>query len=686
MRYFVAGLTVLMLLAAPVDAKEEYNVDFTVGWGGCYRPLRWTPVQVNVSTVKLEEPYQGTVTISAQQDDLNRLVIHHPVVISPDVPLRLPLATKFAFGASNCVVRIRDEKGRSRFSAEYGLWDVQGGSRPIVPVTRDALLIGVVGRAAGRRGLHLTALERWSRCEVPARREEGRVYVRQKMLYQLPWDWTGYDALDLLVLFDPDWTGMKPDQARAIAEWVRGGGRALIVLGANPLPESHPVASLIPFRLGKPRKLTLDEWSLGSLGYGSQSPAEVTCWPLEGRPPFGWRLSHGQDPVPLFAEGPAGFGRVGVLPFDASLGASPDGPSAEQASRFWVKRMDGLLGRRGIEFAGRRYVDRDSGEYWHYELGESAEAANSVLEHLLRIPELRPMSIWVVILLLVGLAVLLGPVDYFVLKKLDRLPLTWVTSGAIIAVFSVAAYYGVEALRAGQMQVRAVSVLDAVQGAGARETLYAGIFAPRSDDYKLGGLDRRQWWSAAAPTQDTYLYGHGSGIGGRHVYCYQADGGNLPYSLPINIWSMQCLVCEAPVAEVPLSATVRRNGDTAEVHIVNRADATIRRGRVRVSSSRWMLLDTVPAGGERTFRGPLRRGGGWSMRGTYGDLDRDAGYFTPPVRNRTDALEKLLDQGAAVVCVEYDLSEVPFDVTGRLAACDHVRLVRLVVLPEEAEP
>jgi hypothetical protein len=392
-----------------------------------------------------------------------------------------------------------------------------------------------------------------------------------------------------------------------------------------------------------------------------------------------------QGVLPLFAEGPVGFGRVGVLPFDVSLQASPEKATAQQASRFWASRMDGLLGRRKIEATDRRYGRYDEGDYWHYELGESAEAANSVLEHLLRIPELRPMSIWVVILLLVGLAVLLGPVDYFVLKKLDRLPLTWVTSGAIIAVFSVAAYYGVEALRAGQMQVRAVSVVDAVQGGTAREAMYAGIFAPRSDDYKLSNLGRHEWWSAAAPTQSSYLYSHDTGIGGRHVYCFQADGGNLPYSLPINIWSMQCLLREAPLTEAPLSATVRRDGGTVEVRIVNHADAPIRRASVRVSGSRWMLLDTVPAGGERTFRGSLRRGGDWSMRDAYAGFNRDAGYFTPPTQARTDALERLLAQGAAVVCAEYELSDVPFDVSGRMADCNHVRLVRLAVLPEEME-
>ena len=85
------------------------------------------------------------------------------------------------------------------------------------------------------------------------------------------------------------------------------------------------------------------------------------------------------------------------------------------------------------------------------------------MDHLYNISEMRPLSIWWVILLLGTLAVLLGPVDYKILKRLDRLPLTWLTCTFWIVLFSVGAYYGVRALRGGKLQMRVVSVLDGIE-------------------------------------------------------------------------------------------------------------------------------------------------------------------------------------------------------------------------------
>ncbi len=74
--------------------------------------------------------------------------------------------------------------------------------------------------------------------------------------------------------------------------------------------------------------------------------------------------------------------------------------------------------------------DRDTSnqDFHSYAPGLEQESTGRILDYLYAIDEMRPLSIGWVVLLLVLLAVLLGPVDYLVLKRLDRLPLTWVTS------------------------------------------------------------------------------------------------------------------------------------------------------------------------------------------------------------------------------------------------------------------
>ncbi|MGC9454056.1 MAG: hypothetical protein ACP5HU_04255 [Phycisphaerae bacterium] len=691
MRYWTAGLIALTLLTAPLGADDEkYQVQFQVGWGGCYRPMHWTAVQVDITCENLQEPYQGFVRLSADQDELNTLIIRHPVVISPNTTLRLPLATKFAFGASDCEVSIEDDRSRRRFRQSWDLWNYGHGMQSIQPVGLNELLIGVVEYG----GFGLGTLSDRSRCIHPYG-SDGRVFVKHKQLDVMPWDWTGYDTLDALVLYNPDWVSMKPHQAEAVAEWVRGGGHLMVVLGSNPLPARHPVASLIPYRIGSSRRVQLAAETLEQLGFAKRPSqgAAVTIWPLEGESPSGWTQIVSGPGLPLVATGPAGFGRVSVLPFSPqSLQAAIDN-NAESKARFWVARLNELLsGKRSIEYSSSE-PSHYSSDMHYYELGESSGAVNSVLEHLLSIPELRPLSIWVVVLLLLGLAVLLGPVDYLVLKKLDRLPLTWITSGATIVVFSVGAYYGVEALRAGKMQVRAVSVIDSVDGRSAWKTVYAGIFAPTSDDYVPEGLSDNEWWSAVSPTRSDTLYSYGHASVTRRLYCIQSDGSNRPSSVPINIWSMQCLLCEASTDEIPVEATVTVNGDHAEVVIVNHADVPITGGQVRVSSTRWLPLGEVPAGGQRTFSSTLRRGGYWesSHATPYGYTGPPAisrviasSFRTPPTQPRTEAFERMLEAGTSVVCVQYRRPDVWFDISGRSGEGDHLQIVRLAVQPKEA--
>jgi hypothetical protein len=202
---------------------------------------------------------------------------------------------------------------------------------------------------------------------------------------------------------------------------------------------------------------------------------------------------HGADEG-IFAHGPVGFGRVGVLAFDpAVLG----GPQAENLAPFWMEFTKPFLDRGAL--AAKPAASQED-EGYDYGYDETADSSNAVLTYLLDIPEMEPISILWVVGLLMTLAVVIGPVDYLILRKRDRLPLTWLTFAVYIGLFSVLAFFGVKALRAGDTQLRAVSVRDAVEGQEHRwASCYSGIFASDTDDYKLSGLEKSQWWSAIAP-------------------------------------------------------------------------------------------------------------------------------------------------------------------------------------------
>jgi hypothetical protein len=680
--------------------------------------MEWTPVEISISS-SLTEPFAGSLTISAQQDGLNTLSIAHTFVLTPDIPLPVPLVTKLAFGADKCTVRIEDRRGRTRWHHDFELWDFSSRIRSLTAVGESDLLVGLVGR----RKFGLLQLPQQSVCKSD--RGMGKVYLKDKIARMVPWDWTGFVCLDLLVLYDPDWSLFSENQLNAIVQWVSNGGRLLLVLGSRPLDRGNPIAQMLPFEFQQAKQTTIASETLRNWRLNAGEPEDVVCWALKPRPDARLYETDGTEGEGcLFGTGYVGFGRVGVLAFDPSTMMNKQ---KVNSARFWVGRMGAVLEDSHIpsEFATaeqmretrrrpRREVYRGLSSRRSIELGENAEERpgdrrmeqmyniglaqfgnNAVMGYLYSISELRPLSIWWVIILLALLAALLGPVDYKVLKRMGRLPLTWVTCSLWIILFSVGAYYGVHALRSGRMQLRVVSVLDGVERSNyAWSTSYCGLFAPYSDAYRLKGLGDHQWWSGIAPVEE-HLYAYGRQIGSRKIYCFQHDGGNLPYSLPINIWTMQCLLNESPAEQVPISAEVQQRGDQLIVSITNLSETPIKKGHVLLDNNRALVFGSVGANSTSEFSGVLRRWTGWDydirqyVGGGYyyGDSGRqsqfknETAYSAQGCLQRTQTIKAYLAHGAAVVCAEFDQAPISFGVKGRSCNYNHIQLVRLVVFP-----
>jgi len=674
---------------------SPFNVDFFCGWGGCYRPMEWTPVEIGIGST-LTKPFDGAITLSAPQDGLNTLNVTHRFVLTPDLYLRLPLVTKFAFAADRCSVSLIDAKRRRTVWQErYDLWGRSTQSRMLKAVMDNDLLIGHVGGSK----FGLLRLPKETICKSRTG-SGGKVYLGDKLPRMVPWDWTGFVSLDVLILYDPDWSQFNPRQLDAIAQWVSNGGRLLLVLGTHPLSANNPIAQLLPIEALQAKQVTVDSQSLDKWGLESDETETVTCWPL--RPKSGAHLCEVENPNAddcLFATGYAGFGRVGVLAFDPSTLTDRQKASS---SKFWVGRIMAVIKddrvrtgeplrtiqlTGGGSSSGSRNTNR-------YEITPAQGASNLVMNYLYK--GIRPLSIWWVILLLTALAVLLGPLDYIVLKRKGRLPLTWLTCTFWIVSFTVGAYYGVQFLRSGDMELRVVSVLDGIDNdTGAWSTSYCGLFAPRSDDYRFTGLKKNQWWSGIAPTQQS-LYSYQQRGTARSIYCGQDDGGNRPESLPVSIWTIQCLLNEAPLERLPFTAKVERDGEEITVKIFNESDAAIKSGYVLFDYRRGIRFDEeVPPHSDKEFRSRLSALTAWQSNdinryrnsyrgsGNPGTLKRQDAFFAQGSIRRTQAIDAYLAHGAAVVCAEYDQAPVSFAVDARSCNYDHIQLVRLVVFPKE---
>jgi hypothetical protein len=727
-----SGWLILLALAAACGAavttgaasgadRNPFNVDCDIGWQGCYRPMGWAPVDVNIAST-LKEPFEGVLTVSVQQDEITAMRVTHRFVLTPDVPVWVPLAARLSFGVMECRAAIQDAHDRTVWENTYGLWNQQTGKQSLTAVMPGQLLIGVSGRMGFDFGLrHLSqgaSATEPGRSSPPRRRGPrggqaappdtagGKVYVKERLQRRLPWDWAPYQSLDLLILCDPEWTALAPQQSEAIAQWVSGGGRLLVILGSHPLPRDHRLAKLLALEPGEARLVTLPENVLRAWGAEGRETASVAAWPLDRPPAWGWKTEDHGTGRPLFAWGPVGFGKAGVLAFDpTALG----GAQGKNLAPFWVHHLALVLDSPTIsQGPPGDEDDSDDGRAYLYAGGKPAMATDNVLVFLLDIPELRPISIVWVMLLLLGMAVVIGPVDYFILKRRDRLPLTWLTFTVYIVAFSLLAYFGVKALRSGNSQFRAATVIDCVDGsAGAWRCSYSGIFASESDDYRLSGLARGQWWSALAPSAGRGFYG-GPQRSARSMISAQGDGGNLPTYLPISIWSMQCLMTEEVCGDVPLAADLRcsvhnlvnspsANWMNISGTIENRSDTPIRGGTIRVHEDRILRFGAIPAHGRLAVEGSVGTGRSWATPDPEStDSSRSPWRSAPPISlsegdlfhaegslNRTRAILDRLKQGAAVVCAEYEGAPLPYGLAGRSHDVLNRQWVRLLVIPKE---
>jgi len=716
-RIVTAILCVLVWAGCLHAAKEiEFDATFECGWAGYSRPMEWTPVEIGI-TSDLKEPFAGTFTLGARQDGLNTLNVSQSFVLTPDVSHSISLVSKFAYGAAESEMVIRDDHGRPRWRRSRTMWDFSPQNRLLRAVHEQDMLIGLIG--PGQFGL--MRLPKETACI--SRRGQGLVYVGAMRPQAAPWDWTGYVSLDLLVLCDPDWSLLKSQQAQAICEWITNGGCTLLVLGRHPLPQGSPLKAAIPWEIGEPRQVQLASDAIRGWGLDPQQTETVTGWPLSLKQgeEFAGRITPGTES--LLGTGRIGFGRVAVLAFDPGqfsdsqlsrtaafwtrlIGSCIDGASSASVGSAppEVRAQMAAAGRgRSIILAGSQSGPAgrpNPGAYDNrFRIGVAQSAANHVMNYLFELRQMQPLSIWWVILTLTSLAVLLGPVDYWVLKRLDKQPYTWLTSTAWIAIFTVGAYFGVQWLRAGSMELRAVTVLDGIADSNCVwATSYAGVFAPRSDEYQLEGLAPNQWWSGIAPMQEE-IWAQQHEAGARQIYCRQADGGNLPVSLPISIWTVQSLLCEWTPKAMPFSAVLSRRDGGIAVEIANNSASDIQMGCILFGDS-CADLGPIPAHSTRQFAMRTRPFRLWSSQvspfsgrqgpNMYAEIElprmpmvfhgvADNIFFAQGCLERTLGMYTSLDSETAVVCVMFDKAPAPFTVKGRSYDVNHIQYARQLV-------
>lgn len=308
----------------------------------------------------------------------------------------------------------------------------------------DASLIGVL--SAGELGIPALNRSGQPANSHVVRLDADTLPVRAALL----------EHYDVIALSRFDTATLSKEQLQALEAWVGKGGTLLLAGG----PEWRRTFAGLPPALVPVAVTGAGDTDLAPLGALVDKPLKGTGPVSQGRLLRGQALAKSGDTV-LLAQEKVGAGKVVYLAADPDLEPLAAWPGqgdlyarfagSSRAARFdWGGDMDGMM-------AGA----------------------------LQRIPGLGLPAVSTVALLLVGYLLLVGPVNYIVLKRMDRREWAWL-SVPLISVLFVGAVYGLSVGRRTPLLSHIITVTELAPGTGtgAMKT-YVGLYAPSQNSLSV---------------------------------------------------------------------------------------------------------------------------------------------------------------------------------------------------------
>ena len=562
-RNIVLFLAVVALPAAALaqDLQPPKIVGVRVGIDDRYKAGLWT--QVEVTLLGGSETLTGELSVIVPDGDgvPGRATTPpgKPCQVLPGRPNVVRLISRFGrvysdlkaeFRVDGRVVASRTFDAASQADDEHFLPAIEG---PKLIVSVGATSLGVA--EAGKLG----SLD--PECQP--------VVARVSDIERLPTQWCGYEGVDAVILSTsrPEIFGkLAANNARveALDQWVRMGGRLVLCVGKEGnamLAEGLPLRRFAPGRFEK--RGLLHETGAIETYCGSRKPASEAAG---GKVAMSMsRLVDIQGVVeasdngqPLVIRTARGFGQVIFVAVDLD-----QLPLSE-----WSDRP--MLVARLLDMPTSRVEEpKEDASMMRPGYGDLSGQLRSALD---RFSGVRLVPFWLVAGLIIVYILLIGPGDYFFLRKVvGRMEWTWLTFPAIVGLVCVGAYVLAYRLKGDQLRVNQIDLVDVDAASGRmRGTTWLNVFSPRMESFnfavKPSGLEGGA--AADARVWMAWLGLPGSALGGMNPHAsgpslwtdqfqYATDLDEL-FGVPIQVWSTKSLTArwEGPAPACPAAELI----------------------------------------------------------------------------------------------------------------------------------
>jgi len=426
----------MLLSTLPVSAASSVQIEARALMGGRYEVGGWMAVAVTL--VNDGEPTDGNLTAATQAGAVSRFV-EMPAGARKVVMLYLqPEAFQ-----RTITVEYQEPNGTVRDEIEVRVLEQSNNQRAIVGDGGGTLRPQLLGaeEITGPEPITLAP------ADIPERPEPlGGLSAMV---------WAGNSA------------SLTEAQRRSLERWVAEGGQLVILGGPDWQARTSAFAGLLPVTglaaIDGVPQAALAAWS------GSDVPATPDATVSTGALREDARaLITAEDGTLLASMRPVGAGRVVLMGTDL----------ATDAYRGWAgsPRLWGRLLPSGAlleQFTGGGFPIKE-------------EMDSYLSQALNTLPSLDVPPAELLLAVIVGYILLIGPVSYMVLRRVDRRELAWVTAPLLIVLFSASSYGIGRSLKGSDVIVNQISLVrSASDGTTASVETYAGVYSPDQANYDV---------------------------------------------------------------------------------------------------------------------------------------------------------------------------------------------------------
>ena len=426
---FALALLLVALGPMPARAASAVEIEARALLAGRYEPGGWAAIEVTL--VNDGTPTEGWLTSETDAGTVRRFV-EMPAGSRKLVTLYLQPS-----GFQRQIeVRYEEPNGTVRTTAEVRVFEQLSDQVGIVGDGNGALRAQIAGgvTAGGPEPISLGA------GDLPDRPE-------------------ALSGLATLV-WGGDSGTLTESQRTALERWVAEGGRLIVVAGADWQARTAAFVELLPLE--------------GLAAVDGVSQADLAVWT-------------GSDAAPVERATVAS----GALRRDArGLVTTDEGTHLLSMRSFGAGRVilvgpdvatDAFRGWDGSASLWSRMLPTNAlfESAFGGGLPDREQVASSMQQALNTLPALEVPPAELLLAVIVGYILLIGPVSYLVLRRLDRRELAWITAPVLVLLFTACSYGIGLSLKGSDVIVNQIAVLrSSTAGTAATVETFAGVFSP----------------------------------------------------------------------------------------------------------------------------------------------------------------------------------------------------------------